>query len=415
MSRTRRIMQVLSLLGVLGGLGVGMGGAAAAGGDQAAPGALPACLRAAQYAAAQRGALYSQGGAHPRDPIHPATGQPYPRTGPSSYDCSGLVFAAYRAAGVRVGATTATQVTQGVPIPCTLADLRGADTRCWAPGDLIVLRSSDGNGTGRHVALYVGNGLFADCYNHQVGCVVHAVERNAFYQRTFWQARRIVPGCETLTLDPGAPAPPLPGDPAGEAGCRAESPGYPETGVRYLRGCGPPVRPGDRIAQFRGVVGWLGPSGRAPPPGASAQLELRVGFGDTWVNTCRWPYQLAGLAPDEAPPGMGTCWSTWLDPQDLLPLAHADSLTRGGDGRAAPVGRGGMGDPTWADQPMQLPPPGHPDTLLLPPRGDQPGGAWWSPGNDERMRNGRCPLGGPRVTSWMEWLVAVLVGWMLGC
>ena len=376
----------------------------------------PPCLAAARYAVAQQGALYSQGGAHPHDPIDPSTGRPYPRTGPSSYDCSGLVFAAYRAAGVGIGATTATQASQGLPLPCDLDDLQGTATRCWAPGDLIFLRGSDGAGAARHVAIYVGGGLFMDCYNHRVGCVLHAVERIPFYQRAFWQARRVVSGCESLTLEPGPPRPPPTGDPAGEAACQPESPGYPETGVRYLRGCGPPVRPGDRLEQFRGAVGWLGPSGRAPPPGAAAQLELRVGYANTWVNTCRWPYQLDTLAPDEPPPGSGTCWSAWLNPLDVLPLAHADSLRRDADGRITAVGRGGAADAMWSDHPMQLPPPGHPATHVLPPRGgEEPSGAWWSPGNDERARNGRCPLGGPQVVSWTEWLITVLLSWMLGC
>lgn len=383
---------------------------------QSSGGAAPPCLVAAQYAISRQGARYSQGGFHPRDPIDPATGRFYPRTGPWSFDCSGLVFAAYAAAGVTIGGTTETQSRQGSALPCTLAHLNGPHTTCWAPGDLIFLRNAAMNGSGRHVAIYVGNGLFLDCYNHDTGCILHDVRVSSYYQRHFWQARRIVSGCEALTLDPGVPIAGAPGQaPGGEAGCVPEEPGYPDTGVRYLRGCGPPVRPGDRLRQFDGVVGWIGPTGRAPPPGAAAHLELRVRFATTQVNVCRWPYQAPGTAPDTPPPGAWTCWSVWLDPASMLPHAHADSLHQDATGRPAPSAFGQPGDPQWTDAPMQLPPPGHDATLLWPATTNPPGGAWWSPGNDDRARNAACPLGGPQVASWMTWLIQVLLSWLLGC
>jgi len=72
-------------------------------------------------------------------------------TGDPSYDCSGLIQAAYAAAGISLPRTTYDQVNAGYPVPAILADLQ--------PGDLIFYAGDE------HVALYVGNGV-----------VVHAPE-----------------------------------------------------------------------------------------------------------------------------------------------------------------------------------------------------------------------------------------------
>lgn len=66
-------------------------------------------------------------------------------TGDPSYDCSGLVQAAWAAAGVELPRVTWDQIERGEPVPPDLADLR--------PGDLIFYLG------GAHVAMYVGNGL----------------------------------------------------------------------------------------------------------------------------------------------------------------------------------------------------------------------------------------------------------------
>jgi cell wall-associated NlpC family hydrolase len=65
----------------------------------AAQDADPACYQAAQTALGKRGSIYSQGGHLANDPINPLSGEPYPRTGPDSFDCSGLVWYAYEQAG----------------------------------------------------------------------------------------------------------------------------------------------------------------------------------------------------------------------------------------------------------------------------------------------------------------------------
>ena len=127
--------------------------------------------------------------------------------GPDRFDCSGLLQWAYLQAGVGIGRTTRDQVARGQSIPCNLSHLRGAATTCWAPGDLIFLRYSGG----QHVAMYAGDGLFIDAYNENTGVILHDVTQNSFYQAKFWQARRMVSGCEDLTIDPGEPQP-LPPD-----------------------------------------------------------------------------------------------------------------------------------------------------------------------------------------------------------
>jgi peptidoglycan DL-endopeptidase CwlO len=65
--------------------------------------------------------------------------------GNPSYDCSGLVQAAYAAAGISLPRTTYDQINSGYPVPAILADLE--------PGDIIFYNNDE------HEALYVGNGL----------------------------------------------------------------------------------------------------------------------------------------------------------------------------------------------------------------------------------------------------------------
>lgn len=72
-------------------------------------------------------------------------GKPYVwgATGPSSYDCSGLTQAAWRAAGVSLPRTTWDQVNAGTPV--SKSQLQ--------PGDLVFFYSDVS-----HVGIYVGNG-----------------------------------------------------------------------------------------------------------------------------------------------------------------------------------------------------------------------------------------------------------------
>lgn len=142
----------------------------------AAPPAAPAlqsapCAVAAAAAIAQRGKDYVWGA-----------------KGPNAFDCSGLTSWAWSQAGYNIGPSTYDQARAGVAIPCNLGQLAGASTTCWQPGDLVFLRYSGG----QHVAMYIGDGLFADAYNESAGVIIHQVQNDSFYQANFWQARRIV-------------------------------------------------------------------------------------------------------------------------------------------------------------------------------------------------------------------------------
>jgi cell wall-associated NlpC family hydrolase len=78
-------------------------------------------------------------------------GKPYQwgAQGPDAYDCSGLTWAVWRAAGVAIPRTAAGQLA-GLP------RVRGR----LRPGDLVVYRS-DGPSR-RHVALVVGDGRMVE-------------------------------------------------------------------------------------------------------------------------------------------------------------------------------------------------------------------------------------------------------------
>jgi cell wall-associated NlpC family hydrolase len=78
-------------------------------------------------------------------------GKPYQwgATGPNAYDCSGLVFAAYAAAGVSIARTTFGWQQDGPTVPLTNIE----------PGDLLFSAGSDGtNANPGHVVMYLGGG-----------------------------------------------------------------------------------------------------------------------------------------------------------------------------------------------------------------------------------------------------------------
>jgi cell wall-associated NlpC family hydrolase len=78
-------------------------------------------------------------------------GKPYQwgAAGPNAYDCSGLVFAAYAAAGIGIARTTFGWRQDGPAVP--LDSIR--------PGDLLFSAGSDGTNTNPgHVVMYLGGG-----------------------------------------------------------------------------------------------------------------------------------------------------------------------------------------------------------------------------------------------------------------
>jgi cell wall-associated NlpC family hydrolase len=78
-------------------------------------------------------------------------GKPYMwgAAGPNAYDCSGLVYAAYAAAGIRIARTTFGWRQDGPRVP--LAQIQ--------PGDLLFYPGSDGTAANPgHVVMYLGGG-----------------------------------------------------------------------------------------------------------------------------------------------------------------------------------------------------------------------------------------------------------------
>lgn len=78
-------------------------------------------------------------------------GDPYVfgATGPNAFDCSGLVGAAWRAAGVSLPRTAAQISSRGVSIPRAQ----------WQRGDILYW---GGRGSAYHVALYLGGGQMVE-------------------------------------------------------------------------------------------------------------------------------------------------------------------------------------------------------------------------------------------------------------
>lgn len=106
-------------------------------------------------------------------------GKPYAygATGPNSFDCSGLIQAAYLSAGIILPRTTYSQINVGISVKQN--DLQ--------PGDLVFPDAG-------HVQIYVGT-------NNGVQQIIEAPHTGASVRLTniwgFWQARRIVsPGVD---------------------------------------------------------------------------------------------------------------------------------------------------------------------------------------------------------------------------
>lgn len=118
-------------------------------------------------------------------------GKPYVwgGTGPNGFDCSGLVYAAYKAAGYSaIMRTTYQQVLQGSLV--AQKDL--------APGDLVFPDIG-------HVQIYVGGGQIVEAPHS--GANVRVVNMWGF-----WTARRLVPpsGSDYVTADSGTDAATIP-------------------------------------------------------------------------------------------------------------------------------------------------------------------------------------------------------------
>lgn len=81
-------------------------------------------------------------------------------TGPSAYDCSGLVQAAYASVGISLPRTSQSQFGAG----------RSVSRSELQPGDLVFFYSGIS-----HVGIYMGNGMMVDARNSRVGVVYSQV------------------------------------------------------------------------------------------------------------------------------------------------------------------------------------------------------------------------------------------------
>ncbi|GAA3900645.1 C40 family peptidase [Streptomyces gulbargensis] len=84
-------------------------------------------------------------------------------TGPNSWDCSGLVQAAYRAANIDLPRISYQQSSMGTSV--SLSDLQ--------PGDILYWGSRSGS---YHVAVYVGGGMYVGAQNSSTGVVERSLD-----------------------------------------------------------------------------------------------------------------------------------------------------------------------------------------------------------------------------------------------
>ncbi|NEC00754.1 C40 family peptidase [Streptomyces anulatus] len=84
-------------------------------------------------------------------------------TGPNAWDCSGLVQAAYRTAGIDLPRVSQSQSTFGTQV--SLDNLQ--------PGDILYWGSA---GSAYHVAVYVGGGQFVGAQNSSTGTVQRSLD-----------------------------------------------------------------------------------------------------------------------------------------------------------------------------------------------------------------------------------------------
>jgi cell wall-associated NlpC family hydrolase len=118
-------------------------------------------------------------------------GKPYVwgATGPNAFDCSGLVQAAWAAAGVPVSRTTATQVHDGTPVA-------GIDQ--VQPGDLLFIPGDAGSAAHPgHVGLAAGDGVVIDAYDSRHGVIVEPLAA--------WAPKLV--GIRRVTPPPTTPGP----------------------------------------------------------------------------------------------------------------------------------------------------------------------------------------------------------------
>ena len=128
-------------------------------------------------------------------------GKPYlwGGTGPDSFDCSGLVMMAYRAAGISIERTSQAQWATEQRVPASQVQ----------PGDLVFFAGSDGTPTSPgHVGLVIGNGKMIEAYATGFPIrVASYVGRGAIGFTQPWAQAGGTPAASTVPSAPGMPTP----------------------------------------------------------------------------------------------------------------------------------------------------------------------------------------------------------------
>jgi cell wall-associated NlpC family hydrolase len=104
----------------------------------------------------------------------------YGGTSPSGFDCSGLVYYAYKHFGYSINRTASSQALNGVAV--SASDLQ--------PGDIVIFTARGSKYIG-HCGLYIGDGKFIHA-PHTGDVVKISSLATGSYKDRFWGARRIV-------------------------------------------------------------------------------------------------------------------------------------------------------------------------------------------------------------------------------
>ncbi|MFI7523775.1 C40 family peptidase [Micromonospora globbae] len=140
----------------------------------------PRALAAVRFARAQLGKPYEWGA-----------------EGPSRYDCSGLIWAAYRSRGADYD-----QLPRVSRDQYNATRSRAVDRRMLLPGDLVFFASGSSWTTIHHMGMYIGDGK-----------MIHApttgdvVKISPVWWSRFYAATRVIPAVPAPTASPSAPPP----------------------------------------------------------------------------------------------------------------------------------------------------------------------------------------------------------------
>ncbi|MCM4079308.1 C40 family peptidase [Paractinoplanes hotanensis] len=131
-------------------------------------------------------------------------GDPYvwSEEGPDEYDCSGLMWAAYRSVGFQLNRVSRDQYWQ--------TRQRVVSRYSLLPGDLLFFSSTNSWRGIHHVAMYAGNGMMVEAPRTGLNVRLAPVRWSRLFQatRVFGSIEGIVPGPELGAPDPDPPTTP---------------------------------------------------------------------------------------------------------------------------------------------------------------------------------------------------------------